>query len=346
MSPMTTTLGRVKHRPGAPASVVVESSAEPLAWATGAADDLPLDLKEPDWADRLGDDPDPEQADDWPAAGAVLDNQTIYRIVREVAVDHSGDALYSAVAADREYGLPTHPAYGRRHFGLGFGLVLFPQASGHLGSVLTLMRQRDPVGFAEVFGPDAEALVATTMAATEEERLAPVGGKPLWSETWIARFRRAGESPAFQAAQNEEAIERQFRPMLPVAGGLGLTSDRALAMAYDQVVSRGLGGGLRWLVHAAGPLRTAAQRAHALRLLGVTDLATFQASQGLAGDGRFGPETHAALVRELRRQGEATLPGPAELACRLSAAASGPVRRRLRRLQASLAFTDVAYDTD
>ncbi|MGH7451620.1 MAG: papain-like cysteine protease family protein, partial [bacterium] len=138
----------------------------------------------------------------------------------------------------------------------------------YLGRVLQLMQRRDAATFVEIFGPESETLLAVTNAATQQERLQPVGGEPLWSATWVEKFRRAGEVPAFQAAQNEEAIEGLFRPMLKTAGRLGLISDRGLARAYDRVVTRGLGGGLRWLVQAAGALRTAAQRQHALQMLG------------------------------------------------------------------------------
>ena len=173
--------------------------------------------------------------------------------------------------------------------------------------------------------------------------LTPVGGEELWQPGWVERFRRAGEVPAFQAAQNEEAIEGQFRPMLRIAFGLGLTTDRALAMAYDRVVTRGLGGGLRWVVGAASVLRTAAQRAGALRLLGMSDLLAFQAGAGLPQDGRFGPETHAALVGALRDRDLVPLPSVAELMARLVAAADGPVHWRLTRLRDSTELRDETF---
>jgi hypothetical protein len=263
-----------------------------------------------------------------PAAAQVLDNQTIYRIVREVAVPLSGDELYSAVAADEQLGLL-------------FGLVLFPQASVHLGSVLRLMSGRAEAAFLDVFGAAAQELLAVTGAATATERLAPVHGQLLWHEPWPSRFRRAGEVPAFQAAQNEEAIERQFRPMLRPALALGLSTERALAIAYDAVATRGVGGGIRWLVETAGPLRTDRQRAAALRSLGFADVAAFQRSVGwVPADGVFGPETHAALVGALRSQGDVPVPTAAELVATLVAAAGGEAHERLERLEESQLLTD------
>jgi hypothetical protein len=302
-------------------------------------------LKDPDYAEPIGEADDPEQEVRGLIVPRRLDNPQIYQIIREVAITDSGDDLYGAVSADREYQTPDHPAYRRRHFGLGFGLVLFTQESGHLGSALRLMHQRDPARFAEVFGPNADALLAATNAGTAEERLRPVGGEVLWGPGWIERFRRAGAVPAFQAAQNEQAIEGQFRPMLPIAFALGLSTDRGLAMAFDRVVTQGLGGGLRWVVRAAGPLRTAAQRAHALEVLGFDDLFQFQAAIcAVPATGRFGPETQAALVGALRRQGVIPMPTADELMGRLVAAATGTARRRLIRLRDSTNLTDFAYD--
>src|SRR5262245_10809571 len=307
-------------------------------------DALPLSLKEADYADELTDELDVERAEARP--GAALTNEEIYRIIREVAIADSGDAVFGAALTDRDYEnagvMPSRP------FGLAIGFALFTQGSGRLGSVLRLMNQRDPAAFAEIFGANAEALLAATNAGTAAERLQPVGGEPLSSPTWIERFKRAAEAAAFQFAQNEEAIEGQFRPMLHVVYELGLTTDRAMAMAYDRVVTQGLGGGLRWIVQTAGPLGAAAQRNHALQMLGFGDLAQFQASpagqaMGLKPDGRFTHATHAALVGDLRRQGAATLPLPDEMAWRLYAAATGTAKRRLRRLLDSSRFTDVVY---
>ncbi|HJQ31285.1 MAG TPA: hypothetical protein VJ866_03850 [Pyrinomonadaceae bacterium] len=321
---------------------VVAQTATAAALGDEVAPDVPLFLKEADYAEELADAPDPERAAETPAT-APLSNEEIYRIIREVALADSGEELYWAVATDRDFA--AGPAAERRQFGLCFGLVLFTQESGRLGSVLRLMRRRDPDAFKLVFGADADALVETTNAATPPERLRPVGGEPLWGENWVGRFRRAGEVPAFQAAQNEEIIEGQFRPMLRVAAGLGLTTDRCLAMVYDRVVTRGLGGGLRWVVQAAGPLRTAQQRTHALRTLGFDNVAQFQTSASLTpASGVFDVKTHAALAGALRRQGDSTLPSADESARRLYGAATQPARWRLRRLLDSNAFTDVAYD--
>ena len=191
----------------------------------------PLWAKEPDYADE----PVPQPA----VAPPALDNDAIYRIVRAVALSHSGTRLYAAEEHDSALGLL-------------YGLALFPQASPHLGSALRLMRDRDGDTFRSVFGPASEELLGVTGAPEVAARLAPVAGEPLDRESWRARFRAAGVVPAFCAAQNEVAIEHQFRPMLATALALGLTTERALALGYDAVVARGVGGGVRWLTGVLG----------------------------------------------------------------------------------------------
>ncbi len=298
-----------------------------------------LALKEADYSDDMVQTPDAPRVD--PLATATATNEEIYRIVREVALADSGEDLYSAVST-----FPGFLENGARNFGLAFGLVLFTQESGRLGRVLELMRKRDPQTFASIVGPNDQELIAVTNAATPSQRLQPVGGEPLWSDGWAARFKQLGAIEAFQAAQNEEAIEGQFRPMLALAASLGLNTDRALALSYDRVVTGGLGGGLRWVVQAVGPLRTSAQRAHALAMLGQADVTAFHRSPGLPTTGIFTHETHAALVGALRRQGKATLPGAEELIARLIAAAAGPARARLLRLRDSAKLQDIHYQLD
>jgi hypothetical protein len=310
-----------------------QADAQPLGVA--AVDASPAFAKESGYRDEVDQDPVPEAAPQLQAPVA-LDNQAIYEIIREVALADSGADVYSAVTtAGVEAG-----------FGVCIGLVHFDQASGRVGSVLRLMQARDPATLADIFGPAVDELLAVTTASTREERLRPVGGEALWSDAWCERFRRAGAAPPFQAAQNEEAIEHQFRPALRVALDLGFDTARALAMVYDRVVTRGVGGGLRWIVETAGPLRTAAQRAAALELLGSPDLAAFQATAGISSmDGRIGLETYAALVAALRRQGKVAVPSADDLQSRLIAGASGVGRERLLRLRDSDKLSDTVYSS-
>jgi hypothetical protein len=304
---------------------------------------LPLSLKEADYADELNLAIDYTQTPAEADAQMVLDFQEMYHIIRAVAEADSGDELYAALSADREYETPGQPAYQTRHFGLGFGLVLFPQESGLLGKLLQIMQRRDPVAFTSLFAPHSEAVLATTNADTSQARLQPVEGDLLWREPWLTRFYQAGGLPAFQTAQNETAIEHQFRPMLRIAYELGFKSDRALAMVYDRVVTRGLGGGLRWVVETVSPLQTEAQRSHALKTLGYESIAAFQsANSGLPQTGQWDMATHAAIVGALRRQGSLILT-PTDLMERLIAAAAGTAKQRLMRLRDDSRFEDMIY---
>jgi hypothetical protein len=319
------------------------------AYAQDVAADTPAaaspSLKDADYASDVGDAPDAERESSEEGSEVPLTNQAMYEIIRQVSAGHSGDTLYSGISPDREFATPGHAAYQKRHFGLGFGILLFTQESGQLGGVLQLMHDRDPERFAAIFGNDSDSLLAITNAATPDARLQPVGGESLSGPNWIARFQAAGAYPLFQAAQNEQAIEGIFRPLLHVAEGFALFTDRLLAMALDVAVGRGVGGAIRWLAHHVGPLETAEQRFHAMEALGLENLDNFQAEVGWTPqDGRFGPETHAALAGALRRLGIVPMPKSSDLACRLVARAEGALKQRLIRLRDSPAFTDQAYE--
>jgi hypothetical protein len=313
--------------------------------ATDSSTAAAASLKEPDYSVEVGDAPDEEREAPIDMAAVPLTNQVMYDIIRKVSANHSGDALYSAISADREFATPGHGAYNKRHFGLGFGIVLFTQESGQLGAVLQLMHDRDPERFATVFGKDSDSLLAVTNADTADARLQPVGGESLSGPTWVARFQAAGAYAPFQAAQNEHAIEGMFRPLVHVADGFGLNTDRLLAMALDVAISRGVGGAIRWLAHHVGPFETAGQRYHALEALGVDELENFQAEVGWTPqDGQFGPETHAALAGALRRMDLIPMPKGSDLLCRIVARAEGATKQRLLRLRDSTAFSDQPYE--
>ncbi|MDB4948587.1 MAG: hypothetical protein JWM27_1236 [Gemmatimonadetes bacterium] len=296
-------------------------------------------LKEPDYSDELLELPDALAAP--MPTGLTL--HEMYRVVRAVATPHSGDALYSAVATDADYSAAA-PECGIRRFGLQFGLLLFTQESGRLGSVLRLAERRNPRRFDEVFGAGARELLAVTSADSPERRLSPVAGRALDDPEWIARFQAAGAEEELRNAQNEEAIAHLFRPMLPWALALGLDTDRGLAFVLDAVVARGLGGGVRWTVNASGLLADAAELDRALRHLGHGDLRGFQAStRWLAATGHAGPETTAALLGALRRHGGFALPSSKDMQARLTAAADGAARRRLERLARAPELCDAAF---
>ena len=251
-----------------------------------------------------------------------LKPETQRRIIEIVA--GSDGAAYSAVNADGPYRGrhgPGHKAYQRYHTGLAFGIAEFGQDSDTLGQLLSLMHDRDPETFASVFGPAADALLAVTTApgpsgehvdGDRGPRVQPVDGADLWEEPWLSRFRAAGEVPAFRAAQNQLAAELFLAPLLPVAAGFGLVSERALAMVLDRAFVLGEQGAKRWLADTVSPARTHTQRHAALAALGYDTVEAFQAAvPGLLTDGEFGPMTQATLAAALRALGPATpLPVP------------------------------------
>ncbi len=269
-----------------------------------------------------------------------LENERAYRIVREVAQAHSGSAGYSAVVVP--------PADDPAGVGLRFGILLFGQRSGHLGSVLRLTHGRDADLLARILGPAAADVLATTTAADPGSRLDPVDGAPLWAGRWTALLQQLGAEPACQAAQNEEAIEALFRPAERIAVALGLDTERALAVAFDVVVEMGLEAGLDRITEVCGPLRTEAQRRHALASLGHADLAAFQAGTSWTPpDGRFNLQTHAALVAALRERGDVPLPDADDLVDRLVRyATDDAARSRLTALRGSTSFAGVRHARD
>ncbi len=260
-----------------------------------------------------------------PTVGLPAETQ---RRVIELAVSDGGNA-YSMVNADgpfRGRHGPGHKAYQRFHTGLSFGIAGFNQDSGTLGQLLRLMQEREPETFAAVFGPDAATLVTVTTApgpsgehveGGRSSRVQPVAGTDLWEEPWLSRFRAAGAVPDFRAAQNQLTAELFLAPMLTVAAGFGLTTERALSMVLDRAIVLGEQGAKRWLADTVGPVKTPALRRTALSSLGFASIEAFQASvPGLLTDGEFGPLTHATLTAALRTLGTAAplpLPGTRDL---------------------------------
>ena len=312
----------------------------------------PLSGKDPDYReDEVTEEPLPETAQGLqavPTAPARLGIPEKFTLVQVVARAESGRDAYSAINADTEYNDPSHRAYHRYHIGLSWGLIQFTQRGGALGRVLAACERRDPALFQRAFGEHAPELLRVTNAATEEARVAPVGGRLLWEPYWTDLFRAAGALGPFQAAQNEVAITDYLDVNLPLAGRLGFVTDRALAMLYDRCVNMGNGGGKAWVVRHAGPVRTQGQLTSCLRALGHADLGAFQASvPGLHMDGQWGPDTHAAMTQALRALGPGSpvaVPTLPEMLDRLVAAAVGTrFHHRLRTLRDTPDLRDLTY---
>ncbi len=283
---------------------------------------------------------------------SLLDIAEKVRLLRFVGRAESGGEGYSAVGADEDLPDPSRPGLKRMHYGLSFGLLAFTQRTGHLGQVLEKSVAREPALLAAgrlpkedtvlaVLGADGERVLEMTdpvRTPIEEDRLLPVGGAPLWQAPWLARFASLGRLGHVRAAQNEVGIAVFVDPMLTIARDLGLDTPRSLALLIDRAVHMGPAGARSWVLGVVGPIRTEADRDRALRALGhdAGDLRAFQAVRGLEPDGRWGPLTHAAMVRALRslgRESPVAVPTAHEIVKALvDAAADQGFQDRVRRI--------------
>jgi len=191
----------------------------------------------------------------------------------------------------------------RSDAGLRFGIGAFDQRSGALGRLLARMKTVDPGAFARFFGDAGDALVAVTGAPTPEARLGAVAGRALVDDAWRDRFAAAGAHPPFVQAQNELVVATTLAPLWPVACGLGLTSDRALAVVIALGIQMGTEHAAEWLTARLAPAHTEQQVNAALAAIGAPDLASFQTQAGLASTGRIDADTKAAFALALRGLG-------------------------------------------
>jgi len=333
------------------------------AESLGTADDLDHDSPGYQALDAPTPTPTPARA----PAPRKLDVPAKIDLIQQIAPFESGKDLYAAINADGEFEgkFPNHPATGKYHIGLSYGIIQFTQDSGSLGRLLTMMRDRDDKKFRQVFGADADELIRVTTAEGKPSkdvpsgrsvRVQPVKGADIWKEPWLSRFRDAarpdlfgkGNKQLFNGAQNELAALMYLDPMLRFASWLGLITDRALAMVFDRSVQMGSGGGKRWIIGAVGPIKTPAIRQQALSALGHADLKAFQSAMpGLDHDGAFGPETHAAVVSALRGIGSGSpVPIPTRdqmLDAMEHQAASTSWAKRTSQLRHSTVFTDAEF---
>jgi hypothetical protein len=283
------------------------------------------------------------------------------KIVESVAKFESGTTgnPYKAINADTEFSSITwHEAYKKYHIGLSYGIVQFTQDGGSLGTLLTMMRDRDKAVFDKTFGGAklADELINVTTATGpisrdtkggRSVRVQPVDGKDIWLSPWKERFEAAGDHTPFQAAQNELANSEFLEKILEFCNFLGLDTDRAIAMVYDRAVNMGVGGGKKWVIGAVGPISTNALQQLALKALGKKDLKEFQKGAGLKVDGDWGPMSHAAMVSALRALGSTSpIPIPTReqmMDSMVRAAAGKKWEHRVVGLHDSGEFSDSAF---
>ncbi|HET9652089.1 MAG TPA: peptidoglycan-binding protein [Usitatibacter sp.] len=281
-----------------------------------------------------------------------FDIEACKAVLARIMPFESGADGYARVVEDGEFAGrfgTAHPAYRRYHLGLTFGAFPFVQEHGTLGQLLAMMRERDASTFDSIFPQGAQLIAVTTSnegpRAWESPdgysaRLAPVAGKRLWEEPWLARFRRAGAHPAFQGAQNELAARLYVQPVLPIARQIGLDSDQALTLVVDRAVQMGPQAALAWVLEAATPVETPALRQRALASLGFADLQAFQRAQRLPVNGLWDVATHAALIAALRSHPQSPTPvlGRDEIVAAMLRHAQGtPWAERMKKLREATA---------
>jgi hypothetical protein len=291
-------------------------------------------------------------ASDTSEPSALLTIEAKRRIIEQVSRDVQGKPLYNAVNLNTEFSALKNDA------GLAYGIAQFDQDSGQLGRLLSMMNERDPGAFGQIFGPQAGELLRVTNApgpSSQEApgvpcpRMQPVAGAILQKDPgWLDRFNQAAAHPPFIAAQNELAASLYLDPMLAFAAWLGLNTDRALAILLDRAIRRGIGDAQRWIMDSIGPVQAPAQRQQALAALGFTDLTSFQAATpGLQADGHWGHLTHAALVGALRRLGASSpipIPSRDQMLDGLVARSAGqPWEQRLTWLRSNAELSDTPY---
>jgi hypothetical protein len=320
--PLAYAPAEARYGRGADVEIIVEAEEEPAEELSYAAEDVAP--------------PAPTPAA--PRASAIpLTIPEKFRIVRVVAMGVSGDASYGALRSDPVRGVVA-------------GMLAFSQRSGMLGRVLRATERRDAEAFRRTFGDDARELLEVTNARTHDERMQPVGGRPLSSPEWQRRFTQAAALPAYHAAQNEVAIEGLVDRNLGFAHTLGFNTDRALAVLVDRCVDAGNGGGRSFVVRALGIFRHRRGVDDALAFLGFGSLADFQRSIGHTSHHGWDATTYAALVGALRAAGPGApvqVPPLATLLDRIAEAASTePFAERVRSLRASRSLNDTVYQLE
>lgn len=206
----------------------------------------------------------------------TLLDAAIDSIIELTAANESGAKGYAAFAVDQVVG------------GINFGIVQFNQRKGVLYKLLRRMNEKNPQAFATVFGSYANELL------TNPSWVANTDLSPLAS-----MFAASAEVPEFRAAQRELARQDYWGPAVEVCTRLGVTSQRAYAIAYDGCIQRGPG----FMKTVALP---AAIRAGGDSLQKLKTLATWADEYSL--DGKL--ITDATALRNLRQRRTVLLNDP------------------------------------
>jgi len=204
-------------------------------------------------------------------------------VAATIAKESGGD--YSAMNLDGEFRGrfdtvwmsrhgKKHPASGKTHIGLSFGIIQFTQDGGALGDLVRSMLSKNPEKFKRIVGSTWQELVNVLTApgrsglnsgALRGPRVQKVRVKigegelehrDLWESPWTEIFNRLGRDAEFQSVQNEMAVALYLKPITPTLKSLGLTSEKAVAMAFDLAVHRGVSGARSFINSRVGQSET------------------------------------------------------------------------------------------
>lgn len=125
--------------------------------------------------------------------------------------------------------------------GLSFGILQWSQRSGSLGHLLAAMYGRDPGAVATCLGEHAPAVIDACLAG----ELGAIDGAVLWKEPWLSRFGTLGQDRGLQGVQLDLAARgTHMAGGVDVARVLGVSTERALAVAFDRSVNQGPSGAM------------------------------------------------------------------------------------------------------
>jgi hypothetical protein len=162
-------------------------------------------------------------------------------------------------AWQRQHGKP-HPASGKIHIGLSFGIIQFTQDGGSLGQMLRAFAKKNEEKFKRIVGPTWQELLSVTCASgrsglesgsarsarVQKVKIKTGQGelelKDLWEEPWISVFKRLGNDPEFNQVQDSLAVDLYLTPISKFLKDSGLTSELSVASGFDLSVHRGVGG--------------------------------------------------------------------------------------------------------
>lgn len=145
------------------------------------------------------------------------------------------DALIDYVARNESGGRYDAWTPDDNAWGVSYGLIQFNQKRGSLPQLLTRMSIADRDLWKSIFSPDDDAILL------DEARLRDLRKSNLNKGNLREKLEAAGGHVVFRQVQRDLAREGYLDPAWKACQSVGLTSERAVAMAFDAAVQRGVG---------------------------------------------------------------------------------------------------------